>query len=628
MASITASAQVEFEQAPFKFKQIAPTKVEVSSASQKDAGQTMITEYDVPSTVTYDGVTYTVTAIGEDAFKWRTAEKITLPETIDTIRANGFNTFDVGEIALPKGLRYIGDRAFSSCKFTSIVIPDGVEELGNGAFFACKSLASVTLPSKLKTLGPSAFYGCAMTGITLPSQLTEIPASAFQRCESLETVTIQSDITAVGKQAFLNCKRLKSVNLPSSVQEIGYEAFCNTALESFTLPKGVTTLGTEFISNAPVSAFAVEEGNEGFAAYDGAIYSKDKRLLWAAPVKGISSFKVQDGCVGICGGAFSMCEATEITLPESVIAIDGFAFCEAKVEKINFPSKLQLIGEQAFAGTALTELTLPETITTIYEASFAQCEKLKKITLPKTLTDIAIRAFLKCTALESITCLGEKAPALESAYEDYEKQFYDVPSTCQLIVPKGATQSYKDAGWGDYFTISEAVPTEMTVVSTIPADGATITGRYYDMQLNIYFDEDFDIVVKEPAATLRQGDPTTGKLIEPDDCWNADRPKANLLNLWASDWDGFMCTFNTTADTDYYLHVPAGIVKGKSGRLNAEMTVMFTTRTSGIGGIGGETEATVTGVYDMSGRKIANPGIKGVVIKKMSNGKSVKVLNR
>lgn len=437
----------------------------------------------------------------------------------------------------------------------------------------------------------------------------------------------------VDMMAFLKCSALKSINLPSTVDSIGYEAFCNTGLESFTLPKSVTKLGSEFIANAPITAFKVEEGNTHFAVYDGAIYSADKRLLWAAPVKGLTSFKVLDGCLGICGGAFSQCEATEITLPESLVAIDSFGFCEAKVEKINFPAGLKLIGEQGFAGTNLTDVTLPEGCTVVYEAAFALCPKLKTVTLPKTLTDIAIRAFLNCGALKKITCLGETSPKLEDAYEEYEEQFYGVPSTCELYVPQGATQSYKDAGWDLWFyTIKEfepeVKPTVMTVVKTTPADGFVTKEKFFNMSFDIEFDEDFDVLKKEPAAKLREGDATTGKVITPDDVWNASRPKANHLNLWGSDWDGYVCYFITKDNTDYYLTIPADILKGKtSGLKNGEIVIHFSVQhATGINDV--DAAATVTGVYDLSGRKVSGVGIKGIVVKKLSNGKTVKVLQK
>lgn len=630
VASITAQAQATFVQEPFTYKQIASDKVEVSAVSTKTENGFVITDFNIPATVENEGVTYTVTAIGDGAFKWKSAASITLPNTIDTLRANAFNTCSVPSLTLPASVRCIGDYCFDGCKFTSFVVPENVDSIGNSAFFTCRNLTSITLPAGLKKLGRSVFYSCALESITLPAGLTEIPYSTFQSCTQLKEVNIQSDITKVGDLAFLKCAALKSINLPASVTSIGYEAFCNSGLESFTLPKGVTELGEEFIANAPVSTFAIEEGNAGFALYDGAIYGKDKRILYAVPVKGISSFKVQDGCVGVYGGAFSQCEATEVTLPEGMLALDDFAFCEAKVEKINLPNTIQLIGEQCFAGTQLTDVVIPEDTKVIYEAAFALCPNLKTVTLPKGLTDIAIRAFLQCTALESITCLGETAPALEEAYEAYEQQFYGVPTTCKLIVPQGATQSYKDAGWDDYFTITEAepaAPTAMTVVKTTPADGAQVTGNYMDMSYNVEFDEDFTVLKSEPDVKLYEG-AIGGKVQDPDDVWKTAHPKTNIMTIWGADWDGYTSYFRLKADTDYFLVIPEGVVKGKTtGLTNGEIVITFTTRdTTGINDASNDTQATITGIYDLGGRKLDNMGLKGIVIKKMSNGKTVKVL--
>ena len=148
------------------------------------------------------------------------------------------------------------------------------------------------------------------------------------------------------------------------------------------------------------------------------------------------------------------------------------------------------------------------------------------------------------------------------------------------------------------------------------------------MSFDIEFDEDFDVQKKEPAAKLREGDATTGKVITPDDVWNASRPKANHLNLWGSDWDGYVCYFITKDNTDYYLTIPADIVKGKtSGLKNGEIVIRISVQyPTGINDV--DAAATVTGVYDLSGRKVSGVGIKGIVVKKLSNGKTVKVLQK
>ena len=142
-AQSQAQEPVTFKEAPFTYKQIGTNKVEVSKVDKAYASGTPVTDYVVPATVENGGVTYTVTAIGEAAFKWKDASSITLPETLDTIRANAFNSFEVPELKLPSKVRYIGDNAFSSDKFTSFVVPESVEEIGNSAFFGCNNLTSI-----------------------------------------------------------------------------------------------------------------------------------------------------------------------------------------------------------------------------------------------------------------------------------------------------------------------------------------------------------------------------------------------------------------------------------------------------------------------------------------------------
>ncbi|MCR4953409.1 MAG: leucine-rich repeat domain-containing protein, partial [Treponema sp.] len=46
----------------------------------------------------------------------------------------------------------------------------------------------------------------------------------------------------IGEYAFARCSKLNSVILPSSVTEIGRQAFCNTGLKKVEIPEGVIKL--------------------------------------------------------------------------------------------------------------------------------------------------------------------------------------------------------------------------------------------------------------------------------------------------------------------------------------------------------------------------------------------------
>lgn len=109
--------------------------------------------YDIPPTVTYEGVTYTVTAIDNEAFSWgqafcpyKTVSKITIPNTVRTI----------------------GRRAFSGCySLTSVSIGNSVTEIGEYAFANCGIKDFVCFAKTVPSLGGSYVFTSSATSNTL-----------------------------------------------------------------------------------------------------------------------------------------------------------------------------------------------------------------------------------------------------------------------------------------------------------------------------------------------------------------------------------------------------------------------------------------------------------------------------
>ena len=71
----------------------------------------------IPSTVTYAGIQYKVTAVGNDAFKECTGLKsITFSDNVTTIGDAAFEgCTKITELVLPQGLTSIGAYAFEGC---------------------------------------------------------------------------------------------------------------------------------------------------------------------------------------------------------------------------------------------------------------------------------------------------------------------------------------------------------------------------------------------------------------------------------------------------------------------------------------------------------------------------------
>lgn len=145
------------------------------------------------------------------------------------------NSIYEDNIVIPSSVSYngkslsvtkIGSYAFNGCgHLTSITIPNTVTSIGEGAFYANGGLTSLTIPNSVTTIGSSAFYGCGITSITIPNSVTQIGSTAFRDCSDLNSISIPSSITTIEKETFRGCTKLTSITIPNSITAIGEYAF-------------------------------------------------------------------------------------------------------------------------------------------------------------------------------------------------------------------------------------------------------------------------------------------------------------------------------------------------------------------------------------------------------------------
>ena len=174
--------------------------------------------------------------------------------TSENILIPYYSTYPTGSLTIPSsvtnnGTTYsvtsIGYRAFASCTgLTSVTIPNSIISIGLEAFYSCTSLTSVTIPSSV-TMIVGAFGGCtSLTSVTIPNSVTVIGAFAFEDCTSLTSVTIPNSVTVIGTHAFYGCTSLTSITIPDSVTSIGQRAFGGCNLDTvFMMPTEAPSLG-------------------------------------------------------------------------------------------------------------------------------------------------------------------------------------------------------------------------------------------------------------------------------------------------------------------------------------------------------------------------------------------------
>jgi hypothetical protein len=205
---------------------------------------------DIPSTVVYNGETYTVTGIGMFSFSSSGITSMTLPPTIDHIGSTAFGSSALEEINLPSSLKHIYMFAFSDCKnLKSIVLPEGLLTLGDMAFMYDSSIEEINLPSTLTSLGGGCFTGTSIRSITIPGSVKALGNDKSIDSNSLRLVIVEEGVTSIGRQVFNNCKNA-DIYLPSTLSYLGEDAISahNVYFKSPVPPKGSDSwVGWNFI---------------------------------------------------------------------------------------------------------------------------------------------------------------------------------------------------------------------------------------------------------------------------------------------------------------------------------------------------------------------------------------------
>ncbi len=167
-----------------------------------------------------------------------------------------------------------------------------LNRIGRYAFAECYRLKTISMP-KVKSIGDGAFAQLGASEISLPETVDSIGSYAFYN-SSLESIKIPAGVTKINDYCFYSCDTLRSVEIPASVKEIGYESFRESGLTSLALP-GVQT----------IKSYAFQDC---------------KKLATVEFAEGLKSFE---------WNAFRGCTAlTEIDLPSTLLSMYSGVFAD------------------------------------------------------------------------------------------------------------------------------------------------------------------------------------------------------------------------------------------------------------------------------------------------------------
>ena len=486
----------------------------------------------LPETVQYNGVSYTVTSIGDYAFY--TCSGLT------------------GNLTIPNSITTIGNKAFSSCSGLTgnLIIPNSVTSIEQWAFSGCTGLTgSLTIPYSVTSLGQfafncgftevyydaincadvsySPFYNCSGS-LTIGDNVERIPAKMFQECSGFTgSLIIGNSVTSIGDNAFSYCSNFGSIEvgtdnvfydsrndcnalistntnelilgckntiIPNSVASIGNRAFVNCIglTGDLIIPNSVTTIGeyafsycTGIIGSLTIGNSVTTIDEYAFSYCTGItgdlIIGNSVITIGNYAFMGCSGFTgnliIGNSVTAIGNNAFSGCFGFtgNLIIPNSVTSIGSNAFRECR----NFTGNL-IIGESvtsisdwAFGGcNGFTgNLNIPNSVTSIGNNVFKDCDGFTGgLAIGNSVSTIGTNAFKGCSGISFIVCLSETPPQLSNS-----NSFEDWYLNTTVYVPCGFEEAYSSLTWGG-FNNFYGLCAGVVAVEANPAEGGIVTG--------------------------------------------------------------------------------------------------------------------------------------------------------
>lgn len=429
---------------------------------EKKSGNTYKSDYSgnvvIPEDVIYNGVSYTVSSIGNNAFSnCSDLYSVTIGTGIRSINESAFNDCDLKKVIwLPNtpptgyenvsseknyvandsynglrnvtvypylssmfevgGLKYVpvspSERTCEAidCSYNNtaenIVIGKTVNYQGiemtllDVKDYACydnDSIKTLQISDYTGNIGNHTFYDCDnLYSIEINGVGGSIGNFAFMNCDGLEIANIQNIDSNIGEDAFMNCVKLKSVKINNIGGSVENSAFngCSN-LETVDISVVISDIGENSFRNC-INLKELKISEIKGSIKDAAFGNCfNLKKLKINHVEGDLGDMSFKGCVGL--------EILEISDIGGSIGDYSFRGC-VNLLTLDIQEVDGDIGIMAFNGCLnLETVKISNLRGYIRDSAFSLCKNLKGIEIPNTVTGIGECCFLGCSSLKYVT---------------------------------------------------------------------------------------------------------------------------------------------------------------------------------------------------------------------------------
>lgn len=275
----------------------------------------------------------TIQTVGEMAFKKSCVEKVVLNDGLKTIEDNAFeNTQKLKEIIIPDSVTSLGDELFSYSETSKIVIGKGITSIPYYFVNNCNSIKEIIIPGNVKTIEHYAFNESRyLTNVTLEEGVETIKACGFANC-GIVNLTLPTSLREIGEEAFIR-NYVKNVVIPEGVEKIDEGAFWACGyLQSISFPSTVKEIGASVVAHAKeLKTITLADNNKYFKVDNNVLFSYDMTRLIAFPGNHASfNYEIPNTVTRIDKEAFSSVKRLDdLTIPKSVTFIGAYCFRES-----------------------------------------------------------------------------------------------------------------------------------------------------------------------------------------------------------------------------------------------------------------------------------------------------------